>query len=46
MLGQEVSFTFIKPNNTIPYYFDASEIAEIFSEIAAAHPCSKLRGIH
>ena len=30
MLGQDVSFTFIKPNNTIPYYFDESEIAEIF----------------
>ena len=30
MLGQDVSFTFIKPNNTIPYYFDESEITEIF----------------
>lgn len=31
MLGQEVNFTFIKPNNTIPYYFDKSEITEIFN---------------
>ena len=30
MLGQDVSFTFVKPNNTIPYYFDESEIARIF----------------
>ena len=30
MLGQDVSFTFIKPNNTIPYYFDESEITRIF----------------
>ena len=30
MLGQNVSFTFVKPNNTIPYYFDESEIAKIF----------------
>lgn len=31
MLGQDVSFTFIKPNNTIPFYFDESEITKIFS---------------
>jgi integrase/recombinase XerD len=31
MLGQGVSFTFIKPDNTIPYYFDENEIARIFS---------------
>ena len=30
MLGQDVSFTFIKPNNIIPYYFDESEITSIF----------------
>lgn len=30
MLGQDVSFAFIKPNNTIPYYFDESEIMRIF----------------
>ena len=30
MIGQEVSFTFIKPNNIIPYYFDESEITSIF----------------
>jgi integrase/recombinase XerD len=30
MIGQAVSFTFIKPNNTIPYHFDESEIAKIF----------------
>jgi hypothetical protein len=30
MLGQDVSFAFIKPNNTIPYYFDESEIMKIF----------------
>ena len=32
MLGQEVNFTFIKPNNTIPYYFDETDIAEIFNK--------------
>lgn len=37
MLGQKLSFTFIKPNNTIPYYFDESEIAEIF------HKCNNLK---
>jgi site-specific recombinase XerD len=31
MLGQEVNFTFIKPNNTIPYYFDEEDIANIFN---------------
>lgn len=31
MLGQHVSFTFIKPNNTIPYYFDETDIIKIFS---------------
>ena len=30
MIGQEVKFTFMKPNNTIPYYFDESEITKIF----------------
>jgi integrase/recombinase XerD len=30
MLGQEVSFHFIKPDNTIPYYFDESDILRIF----------------
>ena len=33
MLGQDVSFTFIKPNNTIPYYFDESEITRIFGSM-------------
>lgn len=28
MLRQDVSFTFIKPNNTIPYYFDELEITK------------------
>jgi integrase/recombinase XerD len=32
MLGQDVSFAFIKPNNTIPYHFDESEITRIFHE--------------
>jgi integrase/recombinase XerD len=32
MLGQDVNFTFIKPNNTIPYYFDESDVAEIFNK--------------
>jgi site-specific recombinase XerD len=31
MLGQKVNFTFIKPKNTIPYYFDESDIAKVFS---------------
>ena len=31
MLGQQVSFNFIKPNNTIPYYFDEIEITKLFS---------------
>lgn len=31
MLGQEVNFTFIKPNNTIPYYFDEDDITKIFN---------------
>jgi integrase/recombinase XerD len=31
MLGQEVNFTFIKPNNTIPYYFDGDDITKIFN---------------
>lgn len=31
MLGQDVAFKFIKPNNTIPYYFDEIDIARIFS---------------
>ena len=45
MLGQDVSFTFIKPNNIIPYYFDESEITKIFS---ISHPCPLLgfRRIH
>jgi integrase/recombinase XerD len=30
MLGQNIRFKFIKPNNTIPYYFDETEIARIF----------------
>jgi integrase/recombinase XerD len=30
MLGQDLSFKFIKPNNTIPYYFDETDIARIF----------------
>jgi integrase/recombinase XerD len=30
MLGQDLSFKFIKPNNTIPYYFDKTDIARIF----------------
>jgi integrase/recombinase XerD len=30
MLGQNVSFAFIKPNNTIPYYFDESDIERLF----------------
>jgi integrase/recombinase XerD len=30
VLGQDVSFAFIKPTNTIPYYFDESEIMRIF----------------
>ena len=32
MLGQEINFAFIKPNNTIPYHFDEFEIARIFQE--------------
>lgn len=31
MIGQHVSFTFIKPNNHIPYYFDEMDITKIFS---------------
>ncbi len=30
MVGQHVSFAFVKPNNTIPYYFDEEEITRIF----------------
>lgn len=31
MLGQHVSFKLIKPNNTLPYYFDELDITRIFS---------------
>jgi hypothetical protein len=31
MLGQQVSFNFIKPSNTIPHYFDELEIIKIFN---------------
>jgi len=30
MLGQNVSFAFVKPNNTIPYHFDESDIERLF----------------
>jgi integrase/recombinase XerD len=31
MVGEDVSFHFIKPNNNIPYYFDEEDILRIFS---------------
>lgn len=31
MRGQKISFPFVKPKNTIPYYFDESDISKIFS---------------
>jgi integrase/recombinase XerD len=31
MLGQQVSFNFIKPSNTIPHFFDELEIIRIFN---------------
>jgi len=31
MLGQQVSFNFIKPSNTIPHYFDELEVIKIFN---------------
>lgn len=31
MIGEEVSFPFIKRNNNIPYYFDQEDILKIFS---------------
>ena len=31
MMGTEISFTFIKPNDTLPYYFDRGGYLEEFS---------------
>jgi integrase/recombinase XerD len=31
MCGQSIDFKFVKPNNTIPYFFDENDIAKIFS---------------
>jgi len=33
MLGQEVTFPFLKRTNTIPYYFTADEVCRIFDQI-------------
>ena len=33
MIGQEVSFSCVKPKNTIPYWFDEMDILKIFSVI-------------
>ncbi|MCJ7442964.1 MAG: site-specific integrase [Methanotrichaceae archaeon] len=30
MLGHQIAFPFIKPKNTIPYFFDESDVAKIF----------------
>lgn len=33
MLGLDFEFTFLKPHNSIPYYFTADEVNRIFEEI-------------
>lgn len=37
MLGQEVTFEFVKPHDTIPYYFTEEDVAKIF------HSCINIK---